>query len=141
MTVYRNLFAILVAACGACGSASVEAQTLTCPPHLPTTALRFGQADDGWSASAGEFAAPLESMGLFSGPPSEGAALQPTTANGKVVSWTLEPPYRGGLWVQCAYGGGSLTLSKPLPGIPKVCVAKYGAAHANRPRAIDFSCR
>ena len=101
--------------------------------------LRFDAPDDGWTAGPGD-AAPLTSMALFSGPPAELAMLQPTSANGQRARWTLEPPYKGGLWLQCAYGSNSLTLSRPLASIPKACVATYGKEHPYQPRAIEFVC-
>lgn len=130
--------ALAAAALGACSLAS--AQALTCPARFPAKSLQFGPVEEGWTAGAADHGAPLESVGLFSGPPQRGAMLQPTTADGKRVSWTFEGPYPDGIWLQCAYGRDSLTLSKPLATAPKTCVAIYGKEHAFQPRAIQFSC-
>ena len=86
-------------------------------------------------------AAPLESAALYNGPPSEGAELKPTSATGTRVSWELDEPMPGGVWVQCAYGHDALSLSRPLPMAPTICVAKYSKEQAAQPRHIDFSCR
>lgn len=118
-----------------------SAQTFTCPERYPMSVLQFGPASDGWTASAGDLAAPLESMGLFSGPPSHGAMLKPNSATGAQVTWLLEPPYDGGLWIQCAYGRNALTLAKPLGSLPKRCTAKYGKERPYQPRPIEFSCQ
>ncbi len=141
MTALKTLFLLAVTALGLALSVPARAiDTPTCPATFPTKSLRLSPLDDGWSADTGR-PAPLVSMGLFSGPPSQGAMLQPTTANGISVSWTLEPPYPQGIWLQCDYAGGALTLQKPLSTIPKTCVAKYGKAQTVKPRSIEFSCR
>jgi hypothetical protein len=101
--------------------------------------LHLSQVDDGWTAGTG-WPAPLMSLGLYSGPPAQGAELQPTTANRERVSWTLTPPHPQGIWLQCDYAGGVLTLQRPLQGIPKTCVARYGKAHEIKPRSIEFHC-
>ena len=140
MACRTPLLALAVAfGIGACQLAS--AQSFACPARFPAKSLQFGPADGGWMAAAGDLGAPLESIGLFSGPPQRGAMLQPTSADGLHVSWRLEGPYPEGVWVQCAYGRDSLTLSKPLPTMPKTCVAIYGKEHAFQPREIQFSCR
>ena len=130
----------MTAVCGIATSSRAGAQALTCPARFPMQTLQFGRTGDDWKPGAGDLPPPLESMGLFAGPPSQGAMLQPTTADGGRVTWRLQPPYQGGLWVQCTYARNSLALSKPLPNIPRVCVAKYGKEHPNQPRVIEFSC-
>ncbi len=141
MTARKNAFFALAAACGVCACAIATAQTFTCPPRFPMKTLQFGPVEDGWTAGTGDLAAPLESVGLFSGPPTEGAALKPTTADGTRVTWKLEGPMPAGLWMQCAYGRNALSLSKPLPTTPSVCIAKYGKERAFQPRQIELDCR
>ena len=137
----RNLILVLAAASGLCAGASAAAQAVTCPPRFPTNTLQFGAAGDGWTAGPGDSAAPLESVGLFSGPPAERAELIPTSSNGTRVTWKLDEPIAGGVWLQCTYGRQSLTLSRPLQTAPRICVATYGKERALQPRPIDFSCR
>lgn len=136
----RNTLLALAAVGGLCACSLVSAQALTCPARFPAKAIQFGPTDDGWSAGAADHGAPLESIGLFSGPPQHGAMLQPTTADGKRISWTLEGPFPDGVWVQCAYGRDTLTLSKALASVPKACVALYGKERAYQPREIQFTC-
>ncbi len=136
----RNLLRALAAACGLGACISASAQTVTCPPRFPMKVLQFGFGGDGWTAGPGDSAAPLESIGLFSGPPAERAELIPTSSNGIRISWQLDEPIPGGLWLQCNYGRNALTLSRPLQTAPRVCVAKYGKERAFQPRPIDFSC-
>ena len=141
MTPRKPRFFALATTCGVFACTLACAQTITCPPRFPMKVLQFGPTDDGWTAGAGDPAAPLESVGLFSGPPAEGAELKPTSANGTRVSWELDEPIPGGVWLQCAYGRNALTLARPLPTAPKVCAAKYGKEQAFQPRQIEFSCR
>ena len=141
MTARRPIIFTLAAACGALACTLASAQAITCPSRFPMKTLQFGPADEGWTAGPGDLAAPLESVGLYGGPPSEGAELKPISANGTRVTWELDEPIPGGVWLQCAYGRNSLSLSRPLPTAPKVCVAKYGKAQASQPRQIEFSCR
>ena len=141
MTARKLRSFALAAICAVLSCTSAEAQTITCPLRFPTKVLQFGPADDGWTPGLGDLAAPLESIALFSGPPAEGAELKPSSANGTRVSWTLDEPIPGGVWLQCAYGRNALSLSRPLPTAPSVCVATYGKAQAAQPRHIEFSCR
>ena len=140
MTPFQTTFSLAVVACALAMSRTAWAvDTPACPATFPMKSLHLSEIDDGWTAGTGH-PAPLVSLGLYSGPPSQGAALKPHTADAEHVSWTLEPPYSQGLWLQCDYAGGVLTLQRPLQRIPKTCVAKYGAAHAVKPRSIEFHC-
>ncbi len=141
MTACKPFFFSLATTCGIFSCALASAQTIACPQRFPMKTLQFGPADEGWTAGAGDLAAPLESVGLFSGPPSEGAELKPYSANGTRVSWRIDEPVPGGVWLQCAYGRNALSLSRPLPTAPQICVATYGKEQPFQPRHIEFSCR
>jgi hypothetical protein len=83
----------------------------------------------------------LASVGLFDGPPAQGAALKPARADGARVTWQLEPPYLQGLWLQCVYADGALTLSRQLDAASTTCTASYAKPRPGQPREIALACR
>ena len=141
MTARKPIFSAIATTCGVLACTLTSAQTVTCPARFPMKTLQFGPADEGWTAGPGDLAAPLESVGVFSGPPSERAELKPASAKGNRVTWEIDEPVPGGVWLQCAYGRNALSLSKRLPSEPRICVAKYGKQQGSQPRHIEFSCR
>lgn len=142
MTTNPTLVKLLIAA-AALGTQPIasSAQTVTCPAVFPLKSLRFAPPADGWTAEAGERATPLIGWGLFSGPPAQLAALQETTDNQGQAIWQLALPYPGGLWVQCVYAGGALTLTRRLSLATSVCTAPNRVPRAGKPRAVSFVCK
>jgi hypothetical protein len=144
MTTTRNLAPLLatILAIGSSAAASASAaETVTCPATFPMQSLRYATTADGWKPEPGERPAPLVGWGLFSGPPAELASLQETTEHKGQAIWQLAPPYPGGLWVQCVYAGGALTLTRRLSLTTGVCVAPGEVPPSSKPKAISFVCR
>lgn len=142
MTATRQLASVLLAVC--CvghlrDAAAVE--TVTCPPLLPSGAVHFSPTDDGWTAEPGYFAPYLVGWGLFSGPPAELAELQETDSGKGWQSWKLEGPYPEGLWVQCVYGRGGLTLTRKLSTVAGTCTARYEKTPPTKPKPVSFVCK
>lgn len=142
MTTNRTLDMLLAAAfvLGAAGIASA-AETVTCPAVFPMKSLQFAPTADGWTSEPGERVAPLVGWGLYSGPPAQLAALQETTESKGQAIWELAPPYPGGLWAQCVYAGGALTLTRRLSLTTGVCTAPNKAPPKGKPQAISFVCK
>lgn len=142
MTMNRLPIALLVAASalGAARLASAE-ETVTCPAVFPMKSLQFASTADGWTSEPGERAPRLIGWGLYSGPPAQLAALQETTESKGRASWDLAPPYPGGLWVQCVYADGALTLTRRLALTTGVCTAPHEKPHSGKPQAISFVCK
>ena len=142
MTTNRLLAALLasLAALGVPCIASA-AETLTCPAVFPMKALRFEPTPDGWTAEPGERPPRLIGFGLYSGPPAQLAELQETTVRKGQSIWNLAPPYPGGLWVQCVYADGALTLAHRLSITSGVCSAPNTLPHNGKPQAASFVCK
>jgi len=122
--------------CTACA-----AETVTCPAVFPMKALQFGPANDGWTAEPGDRAPRLIGFGLYSGPPAQLAQLQETSVRKGQSIWNLAPPYPGGLWVQCVYADGALTLARRLSTTSGVCSAPDTLPHNGKPQAVSFVCK
>lgn len=116
-------------------------ETVTCPAVFPMKALQFGPTTDGWTAEPGERASRLIGFGLYSGPPAQLAELQETTVRKGQSIWNLAPPYAGGLWVQCVYADGALTLARRLSTTSGVCTAPNTLPHNGKPQAASFVCK
>jgi hypothetical protein len=142
MTTHRLLPALLVAsvALGAPCIASA-AETVTCPALFPLQALQFGDAQGGWTAQPGARAPRLIGFGLYSGPPAQLAQLQETTVSKGQSIWKLAPPYEHGLWVQCVYAAGALTLARPLSVTSGVCSAPARLPRQGPPQPISVVCK
>ena len=136
----RLLAAVAVTALAAPGTASAE-ETVTCPAVFPIKSLQFAPTADGWTSKPGASAAPLVAWGLYSGPPAQLAELQESTQSKGQAIWTLAPPYPGGLWVQCVYADGALTLSRRLSLTAGTCAASNKKPHSGQPRAVSFVCK
>ena len=104
-------------------------------------ALQFAPATDGWSAEPGERAPRLIGFGLYSGPPAQLAELQETSVSKGRAIWSLAPPYPDGLWVQCVYADGALTLTQRLSTTSGMCSAPNALPRKGKPQAISFVCK
>jgi hypothetical protein len=115
-----------------------------CPQRFPAQASSKIGDWEGWTPGINEETR-LSSVGLFDGPPSEGAALIPTrtTDSGNEISvhWKLQGPYAKEIWLNCAYAAGALSLSRVLPEGPATCLAKYRKAKDRTARPISFECK
>ena len=142
MTTNRFLAKLLVPAL-ALGAPLIAsaAETVTCPAVFPMKALQFASTTDGWTAEPGERAPRLIGFGLYSGPPAQLAELQETTVSKGRAIWELAPPYPGGLWVQCVYADGALTLTQRLPITSGVCSAPDALSRKGKPQAVSFVCK
>lgn len=142
MTMQRTLVTLLVAAAalGTC-TVATAAETVTCPATFPIKSLQFSPTADGWTAEPGERATPLVGWGLYAGPPAQLAALQETTTSKGQAIWTLAPPYAGGLWVQCVYADGALTLTRKLSIETGTCKAPNASPKKGKPQAVAFTCQ
>ena len=117
----------------------VAAETFNCPAAFPIKALKFVPTEDGWTTRNGE-PAPLYSAEVFDGPPEQLASLIPDASSKGSSTWTLEGSYPQGIWLQCTYAGGALTLTRRLPKTPAVCVARYPKLSKGRPESVLFDC-
>lgn len=143
MTPSRTHLHLLAATCATSlavqNSAHAE-DTPICPKVFPAHVFHPASTTDGWLADT-DSPAPLHSIGIFDGPPDQGALLKPWDSPKDRDTWKLAPPYPQGLWLQCSYGNGALTLSRQLPTVPETCVAQYGPLHPGKPRSISLTCR
>jgi hypothetical protein len=98
-------------------------ETPSCPTAFPAHTFHPALTSEGWLADT-DTPAPLDSIGVFDGPPDQGALLKPWDATKGRDTWKLAPPYPQGLWIQCSYGNGALTLSRRLPTVPETCIAQ-----------------
>lgn len=139
----RRLLPALLVACVALGAPCIAsaAETVTCPALFPLQALQFGDAQGGWNAQPGEQAPRLIGFGLYSGPPARLAQLQETTVGKGQSIWKLAPPYEQGLWVQCVYADGALTLTRQLSVTSGVCSAPARLPRQGRPQPISIVCK
>jgi len=142
MTTNRLLAALLTPAI-ALGAPriSAAAETVTCPPLFPGGSVHFTPTDDGWTAEPGHLAPYLVGWGLYSGPPAELAQLQESDSGNGWESWRLEGAYPEGLWVQCVYGGGGLTLTRKLSTVTGTCTARHEKTPPTKPKPVSFVCR
>ena len=140
-TMQRLAGALFAACCFGHLQGAVAAETATCPPLFPSTAVHFTPTDDGWTAEPGQFAPYLTGWALYSGPPAELAELQETASGKGWESWKLEGPYPEGLWVQCVYGGGGLTLTRKLSTVTGTCTVRHDKTLPTKPKPVSFVCR
>ena len=142
MTTNRLLAALLAAAI-ALGAPriSAAAETVTCPPLFPGGSVHFTPTDDGWTAEPGHLAPYLVGWGLYSGPPAELAELQESDSGNGWESWKLDGAYPEGLWVQCVYAGGGLTLTRKLSTVTGTCTARHEKTPPTKPKPVSFVCR
>jgi hypothetical protein len=103
--------------------------------------LRFEPADDGWTAESGQHSPALVGWGLYSGPPSQLAALIPSGESKGAVHWKLEGPEPQGLWVQCSYGDWELSLTRRLAITEGECVAPAKKPRSGKAQPVTFVCR
>ena len=134
-----TLFALALVL-GAPGFAAAT-ETVTCPAVFPMKSLQFAPAPDGWAAEPGERAPRLIGFGLYSGPPVQLAQLQETSVSKGQAIWHLAPPYPEGLWVQCVYADGALTLTRRLSITSGVCSAPNALPLKGKPQAASFVCK
>ncbi len=120
---------------------AAAAETVTCPATFPMKTLTFAPDSDGWKAEPGERAPTLVGWGLYSGPPSDLAALIPSGGNKSYSSWTLEGPEPKGIWVQCAYADWALTLTRRLSVTSGVCTVPNKNVRAGKPQSVSFVCK
>ncbi len=142
MSATRRFASLLLATC-CLGQArgATPPETVTCPPLFPSAAVHFTPTDDGWAAEPGHLAPYLTGWGLYSGPPTELAQLQESDSGKGWESWKLEGAYPEGLWVQCVYGGGGLTLTRKLATVTGTCTARHEKTPPTRPKPVSFVCR
>jgi poly(3-hydroxybutyrate) depolymerase len=142
MTTNRLLATLLIASMAIdAPRAASAAETVTCPAVFPMQTLHFGPTADGWKPETGERPPRLIGFGLYSGPPAQLAQLQETTVSKGRAIWNLAPPYAGGLWVQCVYADGALTLSRRLSTTSGVCSAPDTLPRQGKPRLISLVCK
>ena len=116
------------------------AENFTCPAAFPKQSLKFVPTSDGWSANAGDTAS-LYGADVFDGPPDQMASLIPDASSRNSSTWTLEGSYPQGIWLQCTYAGGALTLTRRLQKVPAACVARYPRLSKGRPESVSFDCK
>jgi hypothetical protein len=118
---------------------AASAEGLDCPASFPSQALKFAPTEDGWTTGKGD-PAPLYSAEVFDGPPEQLASLIPDASTKGSSTWRFEGSYPQGIWVQCTYAGGALTLTRKLATTPGVCVARYPKLVKGRPVSVSFNC-
>ena len=138
--IIHGLRAAIAALSVALASFPSAAETFTCPAVFPAQTLKFSPADNGWMTGAGD-PAPLYSTEVFDGPPEQRASLQPADSGKGSSTWKFEGPYPLGIWLQCSYADGALTLTRRLAHTPTTCVARYPRLSKGRPTSVSFDCR
>jgi hypothetical protein len=116
------------------------AESFACPPAFPAQALTLSPTTDGWTAGTGDPAL-FFGADVFDGPPEQRASLQPGASSRNSSTWRFEGPSPRGIWLQCSYAGGALTLTRRLPAAPSVCVAHYPKSVEGRAVSVTFDCR
>jgi hypothetical protein len=104
-------------------------RVVTCPQRLPSGIASAQSPGDGWVAEV-LLPAWLTSMGVFRGPIAGRGQIMPITESKTSTEEVDKYHFAGSadddqVWVQCTYGGGVLSLSHPITGHPRVCVAHY----------------
>jgi len=117
----------------------VAAQSFVCPAKFPGATLEFSPTADGWATGIGDDA-PLYSADIFDGPPEQRASLQPDASSVHSTTWRFEGSYPRGIWVQCTYAAGALSLTRRLSKVPAACVAHYSKTIKGRPESVSFDC-
>ncbi len=120
---------------------ALATESVTCPAVFPMKAASFGPTDDGWTAGPGQHDATLAGWGLTSGPPARLAALQPSDDRKGLSTWKLAPPYPDGVWVECVYADGALSLGKRLSATTGTCAAPDKRPRSGKPQPVTFVCR
>ncbi len=142
MTATRPIVsALLTLCCFGHPLRAAAAETVTCPPLFPDASVHFTPTSDGWAAEPGPLASYLTGWALYSGPPAELAELQASDSGKGWASWRLEGAYPEGLWVQCVYGGGGLTLTRKLSTVTGTCTEHHEKTPPTKPKPVSFVCR
>ena len=107
--------------------ACAASQSIECPHSLDVSAS--ATPPNGWTLASTPGGNVLERFSVYSGHPSERAALVPDqakAANGQSQDqWSFAAGTTETLWAACHYTGTSLFIARPLePGIGS-CTAKY----------------
>lgn len=142
MTACRIIFrlrTVIAASSVALVSLPCAAQSFNCPAVFPSRALQLSPAADGWVSGTGD-EAHYYSADVFDGPPEQRASLQPDSSSRNSSTWRFEGPFPRGLWIQCTYAEGALTLTRRLPTVPAACVALYPKMSKGRPVSVSFDC-
>ncbi len=144
ITKPRALLLTLLAALSGSAGAAVST-SLSCPPALPTSAIKIDSVDGDWvpyvkSPMYLYAAAPID------GPPDNRGDLVPDKERrGKgtvTTTYTFQGSYPQGKWLQCAYGENSqMTLSRRMPDAIAACTITYGQGTKAGQRDIKIECR
>lgn len=126
-------------ASGAC----LADDTYTCPAKVRLSSGKV-QAEDvppSYTSHVSQSFIRLSGVSVFDGPPSEGAALKPTTftGGGRIIKWTFAGPFEKGKWVSCDYSNGLVRVAVRAEDSTLSCTAtvrKFGAPTATEVRVL-----
>ena len=139
-------FGLLALSLAAIGAAAYAADSkVSCLAEIPASALHFGDAPKGWTATTQTYPLHLTAAGFSSGPPSDRAQLKPTSvdeAKAKIVeTWRFEGPYPRGKWLSCDFERGVVTLSREIPEGIRECSVVYDNHPPASPALREIVCR
>ncbi len=132
-----------------CAQHSASAQAvfeLKCPPsvRLETPRLVEDAAQSGFETLVADRPIFLDGIGVYDGPPAQGASLKPASNQKKgraeVTTWKFLGPFSAGKWFVCSYGRGLAQLTHKLPDMVGSCVGETAAAEVKGRIAVTLRC-
>jgi hypothetical protein len=143
----RLLSLVLAGLCAQQTSAAQEALELRCPPSVRLEAPRLVQdaATAGFEGLIADRPIFLDGLGLYDGPPAQGASLKPASSRKKghaeVTTWNLQGPFSSGKWFMCSYGRGLAQLTHKLPDTVSSCAGEASSTEVKGRIAVTLRCR
>ncbi|WP_308807717.1 STY0301 family protein [Pseudoduganella aquatica] len=108
------------------GLSAVHAEGIVCPQTIMVTSSAPTVRE--WQPAGGRHEHTLENAQIFSGHPSEEAALVPDEASSKTTltaRWQLPPEAQQGYWISCSYRDTALTMVRKLDRKYSTCMIRY----------------
>jgi len=83
----------------------------------------------------------LSGNNLYDGPPSEGAALMPTSTKANTATWILADKHPQGVWMSCDYAEGLVKIIKRTADSVTTCVATTKITKPQNTLESTFVCK
>lgn len=124
----------------------MAATRLECPPtvQLSSASAEAGGLPAGAALSLTRSPMRLSGIGMYDGPPEQGAALMPQSDKarkaGSTTLWAFEGDYPQGRFASCDYAGGAVRVVLRIDDAAKACTATTQDNRAQRTLAARFQC-
>ena len=131
------LFSLLyVASCSA-------NDTYTCPAtvYLASGVVVAEDIPAGSEALVSSAIIRLSGNNLYDGPPSEDAALIPTSTKASTATWVLSDKHPQGVWMSCDYAEGLVKIIKRTADSVTTCVATTKITKPQNTQETTFVCK